>query len=335
MKSLLPVLKYIFLLAIGALLLWLAFRGQDLGLIWKQLLNANYTWVLLSVLVSMLAHYVRGLRWKMLIKPLGYAPSNANMFHSVMIGYLANLAVPRMGEVSRCGVLTRTDKIPMNSLIGTVIVERIIDVLFLFGILFLSILIEYNIIKDFLFSNIIQPFIEKFQNAGSYLFLLIALILLAIVFVWVIRKYHQQLLSNKIYKKIWDILMGFKDGILSVLKLEQKGLFILYSAFIWAMYALSTWLCFFAIEPTGGLSLSAGLFIMAVGGIGMSAPVQGGIGAYEAAIQLALLVYGINSTDGLLYATLNHSSQILSILLVGSISLLFIFINYKKNENNG
>jgi uncharacterized membrane protein YbhN (UPF0104 family) len=99
---------------------------------------------------------------------------------------------------------------------------------------------------------------------------------------------------------------------------------------IWALYTLSTWLCFFAIAPTSGLTMSSAIFIMAVGGVGMSAPVQGGIGAYEAAIQLALLVYGIQSADGLTYATLNHSSQILSILVVGSISLLFIFINNKK-----
>ncbi len=335
MKSTLPVLKYIFLLAIAAVLLWLAFRGQDLNLIWQQLLKANYSWVFLSVFVSMLAHYARALRWKMLIKPLGYAPKNSNMFHSVMIGYLANLAVPRMGEVSRCGVLTRTDKIPLNSLIGTVIIERIIDVLFLLGILLLSVLIEYNTIQEFLFTSIINPFLSKFQNAASSIFILILFILMMGLVFYLLRKYHQQLLNNKIYKKIWEVLLGFKDGVLSILKLEQKGLFIIYSVFIWAMYTLSTWLCFFAIEPTSSLSISSALFIMAVGGIGMSAPVQGGIGAYEAAIQLALLVYGINSADGLIYATLNHSSQILSILLVGSISLLFIFINYKKNENNG
>lgn len=323
------------LLAVAALLLWLAFRGQDLKTIWQQLKQANFSWVLLSVFVSLLAHYVRGLRWKMLVKPLGYAPKNSNMFHAVMIGYLANLAVPRMGEVSRCGVLTKTDEIPLQGLIGTVIIERIIDVLFLLGILILSVLIEYQTIKEFLNTNIIEPFLAKFQNPSASLVLILLFILMMLLAGYLLKRHHQQLLKNKLYKKIWEILMGFKDGILSILKLEQKGLFILYSVFIWAMYTLSTWLCFFAIAPTSGLSLSAGLFIMAIGGIGMSAPVQGGIGAYEAAIQLALVVYGISSADGLIYATLNHSSQILSILIVGSISLLFIFINRKKYANKG
>ncbi len=318
----------------AVILLWFAFRGQNIKEIWHHLLNANYAWVLASVLVSILAHYVRGLRWKMLIEPLGYKPKSSNMFHSVMIGYLANLAVPRMGEVSRCGVLNRTDKIPLNALIGTVIIERIMDVLFLIGILMLSVLIEYSTIHEFLFTNIINPFLGKFQNASSSVLILFLLMLTGAIAIYLLKIYHRKLLSNKIYNKIWGLLLGFKDGVLSILKLEQKGLFIFYSIFIWAMYTLSTWMCFFAIEPTSNLSMGSAIFIMAVGGLGMSAPVQGGIGAYEAAIQLALLVYGINSADGLIYATLNHSSQILSILFVGSISLLFIFINYKKNENN-
>lgn len=330
MKAALPILKYILLLAIGALLLWLAFRGQDLSKIISELKNANYNWVFLSVLFSFVAHYARGLRWKMLVKPLGYSPSNMNMFNAVMVGYLANLAVPRMGEVSRCGVLTKTDKVPLQSLVGTVIVERIIDVLFLLGILVLAVLLEFNTIKDFLYSNIINPVLDKFQNAQASLILLLVLVAIFFIVFILIKKYHTTLLNNKLYAKIWNVLLGFKDGILSVNKMERKGLFIFYSILIWAMYTLSTWVCFFAIEPTSGLSLSTALFVMAVGGIGMSAPVQGGIGAYEAAIQIALLVYGVSSSDGLSYATLNHSSQILSILVVGSISLLFIFINNKK-----
>lgn len=330
MKTIVPILKYVLLLAVGAILLWLAFRGQDLSKIVSELKNANYSWVFVSVFVSLIAHYVRGLRWKMLVKPLGYSPSNFNMFNAVMVGYLANLAVPRMGEVSRCGVLTKTDEVPLQSLIGTVIIERIIDVIFLLGILILSILIEFSTIKDFLFTNILNPILEKFQNAQASLLLAIALFLVLIIAFLLIKKYHQKLLNNKIYAKLWNVISGFKDGILSVSKMQNKGLFIFYSVVIWAMYTISTWVCFFAIAPTSELSLSTALFVMAVGGIGMSAPVQGGIGAYEAAIQVALLVYGISSADGLSYATLNHSSQILSILIVGSISLLFIFISNKK-----
>ena len=296
--------------------------------------NANYFWVIASALVSIVAHYIRGLRWKMLIKPLGHEPSNANTYHAVMVGYLANLAVPRMGEISRCGVLNRSNKIPLNSLIGTVIIERIIDVLFLLSILVFSVLLEYNRIFDFIKINILVPMFDKFSNSSLIIYLIIGMLLIAILAIYVIRIYHKKLLSIKLYNKLYEIIIGFKEGILSVIKMEKKGLFILYSVSIWFLYILSTYLCYFAIESTSTLSFSSAIFVMAVGGIGMSAPVQGGIGAYEATVQLGLLVYGVAAVNGLAYATLNHSSQILSILIFGSISLIYIFLKFRKNKDD-
>lgn len=316
------------------MLLWLAFRGQDLQKILFDLRNANYFWVIASALVSIVAHYIRGLRWKMLIKPLGHEPSNANTYHAVMVGYLANLAVPRMGEISRCGVLNRSNKIPLNSLIGTVIIERIIDVLFLLSILVFSVLLEYNRIFDFIKINILVPMFDKFSNSSLIIYLIIGMLLIAILAIYVIKIYHEKLLSIKLYNKLYEIIIGFKEGILSVIKMEKKGLFILYSVSIWFLYILSTYLCYFAIESTSTLSFSSAIFVMAVGGIGMSAPVQGGIGAYEATVQLGLLVYGVAAVNGLAYATLNHSSQILSILIFGSISLIYIFLKFRKNKDD-
>jgi uncharacterized protein (TIRG00374 family) len=314
--------------------LWLAFRGQDLQKIVLDLRNANYLWVIASAMVSIVAHYIRGLRWKMLIKPLGHEPSNANTYHAVMVGYLANLAVPRMGEISRCGVLNRTNKIPLNSLIGTVIIERIIDVLFLLSILVFSILLEYSRIFDFIKINILIPMFDKFSSSSILIYVFIGMLVIAVAVLYIIKAYHEKLLSIKLYNKLFEILIGFKEGILSVIKMEKKGLFIVYSAAIWILYILSTYLCYFAIESTSNLSFSSAIFVMAVGGIGMSAPVQGGIGAYEATVQLGLLVYGIAAVNGLAYATLNHSSQILSILIFGSISLLYIFLKFRKNKND-
>lgn len=313
--------------------MWLAFRGQDLQKIISDLKNANYFWVIASVVVSIFAHYIRALRWKMLIKPLGHEPSNANTYHAVMVGYLANLAVPRMGEISRCGVLNRTNKIPLNNLIGTVIIERIIDVLFLLSILVFSILLEYNRIFDFIKINILEPMFDKVSSSSILLYVFIAILLIALIVFYIIKAYHEKLLSIKLYNKLFEILVGFKEGVLSVIKMEKKSLFIFYSASIWFLYILSTFLCYFAIESTSGLSFSSAIFVTAVGGIGMSAPVQGGIGAYEATVQLGLLVYGIAAVNGLAYATLNHSGQILSILIFGSISLLYIFLRFRKNKD--
>lgn len=315
------------------MLLWFAFRGQNLQDIFDELKSANYSWVFISVLVSIVAHYFRALRWNLLIKPLGYSPSSSNTFHAVMIGYLANLAVPRMGEVSRCGILNRTDKVPLNSLIGTVIIERIIDVVFMLGILAFSIFIQYQEIFEFIKVNILSGFLKKIPNTSSILILLGVLIIFGLLFFQVLKKYHQSFLKFKFYQKIMNLLIGFKEGILSVIKMDKKGLFIFYSFMIWLLYILSTYFCYFAISATSNLSFVSAIFIMAVGGIGMSAPVQGGIGAFEASVQMGLLVYGIEASNGLSYATLSHGAQILSILLVGSISLIYIFVKYRKNAH--
>ncbi len=315
------------------MLLWLAFRGQNLEQIAFDLKNANYFWVLASVIVSVFAHYIRALRWNMLIQPLGFKPSNSNTFHAVMIGYLANLAVPRMGEVSRCGVLNRSDKIPLNNLIGTVIVERIIDVIFMLSILALSILIQFKQIFGFINENIFKNLINKLPSSTFIIVFILIIIVTVITFYFLAKKYHQSFLRFTFYQKIWNVLLGFKDGIVSVIKMENKWKFIFFSILIWMFYILSTYLCYFAIEATSGLTFISAIFIMAIGGLGMAAPVQGGIGAFEASVQLGLLVYGIDASSGLSYATLSHSSQILSILVLGSISLIYIFAKYRKSTN--
>lgn len=315
------------------MLLWLAFRGQNLEQIAFDLKNANYFWVLASVIVSVFAHYIRALRWNMLIQPLGFKPSNSNTFHAVMIGYLANLAVPRMGEVSRCGVLNRSDKIPLNNLIGTVIVERIIDVIFMLSILALSILIQFKQIFGFINENIFKNLINKLPSSTFIIVFILIIIVTVITFYFLAKKYHQSFLRFTFYQKIWNVLLGFKDGIVSVIKMENKWKFIFFSILIWMFYIISTYLCYFAIEATSGLTFISAIFIMAIGGLGMAAPVQGGIGAFEASVQLGLLVYGIDASSGLSYATLSHSSQILSILVLGSISLIYIFAKYRKSTN--
>ena len=324
MKS---TVKYLLFLGIGVALLWFSFRNQNLALLWEGLKSANYYWVAISVLISIFAHWLRAKRWKMLFVPLGYQAKTSNTFHAVMIGYLANLAFPRMGEVSRCAVLNETEKMPLTTLIGTVLVERIIDVLFLFGLLMLSIIILYKEINVFIFDNFLSPILNKINNAVNLIIPSIILIIILVVLFFLIRK---KINTWAITLKIKAFLIEIKKGFLSVLKLENSGQFILLSFGIWACYLLSTYLCFFAIPATSQLNLSVGLFVMVAGGIGMSAPVQGGIGAFEAAVSIALLVFGIPENYGLSYAAISHGSQILSVIIVGSISLFFVFLAKRK-----
>lgn len=324
MKS---TLKYILFLGLGGALLWFSFRNQNLLLLGESLKSANYYWVALSVVVSIFAHWLRALRWKMLFEPIGYQAKTTHTFYAVMIGYLANLAFPRMGEVSRCAVLNKTDQMPISTLIGTVVVERIIDVIFLLGLGLLAILILYKEINVFVFENFIGPLFTKLNSAVDLIIPAIGMSLVLGILFFLVRK---KINAWHITQKIKTFILSLKKGLLSVLELKNRLRFFGLSVGIWACYFLATYLCFFAIPATSQLNLSIGLFVMVAGGIGMSAPVQGGIGAFEAAVSISLLVFGIKENDGLSYAAISHGSQILSILVVGSISLFFVFLIKRK-----
>jgi hypothetical protein len=320
-------LKYILFLGLGGALLWFSFRNQNLLLLGESLKSENYYWVALSVLVSIVAHWLRALRWKMLFEPIGYQPKTTHTFYAVMIGYLANLAFPRMGEVSRCAVLNKTDNMPIATLIGTVVVERIIDVIFLLGLGLLAILILYKEINVFVYNNFIAPLITILNSAVGLIIPAIVISLVLVVLFFLIRK---KINAWHITQKIKAFTLSLKKGFLSVLQLKNRLRFFGLSVGIWTCYLLATYLCFFAIPATSQLNLAIGLFVMVAGGIGMSAPVQGGIGAFEAAVSISLLVFGIQENDGLSYAAISHGSQILSILVVGSISLFFVFLIKRK-----
>jgi len=322
-------LRYSILFILGCVLVYFTFRGQNFTELVNSIKSANYNWIAASILVSFFAHFIRGLRWKMLIKPLGFTPSNASAYHAVMIGYLANLAFPRMGEITKCGILNKTDKIPVNALIGTVITERFFDLIFLILVLGLAILLRFQTISGFV-SDQLKVLLEKISNSGTLLFFgLIVFLVLILVTYFIISK----LLKNNsgIALKIKNLIQGLKNGVLTVIDMENKGLFVLYSFLIWILYLLSTWFCFYAIKATSGLGFSEAVAILGIGGIGMTAPVQGGIGAYHWIVSEGLLLFNIAKADGLAYATINHSTQTLFIIVGGFISLVYIFI-FRKSE---
>ncbi len=321
-------LKYILLFIASIILLWLAFKGQDIQKLWFDLQNANYFWVTVSALSCLLAHFIRAVRWQMLIRTLNYNPKLANTFYAVMVGYLANLALPRMGEISRCAILVKTDKIPANSLLGTVIVERFIDLLMLIIIVLLAIFLQFDIIFNFFKTNL------SFNVNNLYLNITIAFLILLFICAAGYLAYRL-LLKNKekgIGKKIFNLFVGLKEGIISVFKMDKKGWFLFHSLFIWFLYFLSTYLCFFAINATENLTVGAAFSVLVFGSLAMLAPVQGGIGAYHWMVSQGLLIYNIAKADGLAYATIIHSSQTIIILLIGSISLLFVLIQSNKEK---
>ncbi len=327
-------MKYFLLLLVGLALLWLAFRGVDIQSTFNELRETNIFWVLVSVITSLIAFTSRAHRWNMLIRPSGYKPGLYKTTIALMIGYLANLAVPRLGEVTRCGTLSKSGKIPFDLLIGTVIVERALDVLCLLICLLLTAVITYDRLGNFLNEHLFIPLEEKvfqvFLSPYFYFFLL--MLMVAIFFVRIRRKKSDTDSDNRrgIGSKIADLLKGIMEGLRSIRKLDNPGAFIFHTVLIWVMYYMMSYTCFFALPATSGLSLEAGLFVLVVGGMGMSAPVQGGIGAYHILVSQGLLLYGVSNEHGLAFATLMHTSQTLVVILFGALAFLLLSLSKKS-----
>ena len=233
------------LLLVAAGLLLYALRGMNVGYIISQVFSANIFWVLVSGLISIIAFVVRAHRWNLLIEPMGYSPTLKNTTYSVMVGYFANLALPRLGEVSRCGALSKAESIPFNKLLGTVIIERIIDVICLLICILLAAAIEFKRLGNFFQQKVFGPLNEKVQQViGSPVLLAVIILVLVILLfaaIYFIRK------SKGSESKISKILKGFIDGLRSVANLKRPWLFIFQSAFIWVLYYLGVYTALFCI----------------------------------------------------------------------------------------
>lgn len=323
-------LKYLILLLIGLVLLYFAFKGQDLNLLLEDLRKAEYVWVFASILFAYLAHLLRAYRWRMMISSLGYGtPSLINTFYAVLIGYLANLAFPRMGEVSRCGVINKINKIPLVKLFGTVVAERLIDLLMLGLIIFLAIVLQFGLLSDFLYHNLLIKLNGRVGHL-TLLFIVSCLLILLFVLYYIFKKRE----TMGVWAQIHNFYLDMKSGIFSIKSMGNKGGFIACSILIWLMYGISVYLCFFALKATAELGPLVALSTLVFSSLAMIAPVQGGIGAFHWMVSEGLTIYGIERSEGLAFALLLHSSQTLIILFTGSISLILLFIKSPKKIGN-
>ena len=337
MKKILSITKYLLLTGIAFTLLWFALKNYSLAELLDDMLKVNYTWVFVSVAVSLLSHWFRAYRWNLLLKPLGYRDlTTTRTFMALMSGYLVNLAVPRMGEVTRCGMLKKMDDVPMTNTVGTVLTERLFDLIMLVSLLLLTLGLEFNLLKDFIY-NFLNENLTKFDSIlqSLYKVAMWASGISAVLFVLAIsfRKALKTRLSKfAFYEKFRSLGKQLLEGLLSFRKLENVGGFFFSTFMIWFCYFGMSYVVFFSIDGMENLGWVAGLAVTVFGGVAMTAPVQGGIGAYHLIVPAVLLAYGIGGKDGLLYATVVHSSQTLSMLSVGGISILgSIMISKKKN----
>ena len=318
------IIKYILFISVSSVLMYFAFKDQNLAEIVSKLKNIEYSWLLLSMGFGAIAIISRGVRWIYLIKALGYNSSIKNSVNSVAVGYLTNILIPRAGEISRCTSLQQVEKIPFNKLFGTIILERVIDFAILISLILVSFLYKYQEINSF-FSEILGSSNESLLTNPILVFLIIFSLILYLL--------KNQVKKLKYYEKIKSLVSGVKEGFISLKNLDHKTPFILHTILIWLMYLLMTYVCFFAIVETKNLNIFDGVYILVIGGLGMVVPSQGGIGSYHLAVKIGLVGIGIAAQPALLFAFAVHTAQTLMTIIFGIISsLLLLSHNKSKNE---
>ena len=324
------IIKFLLLLIVAGGLLFFAFRGMSIDKIIQGMLEANFFWLLLSVIISIAALVSRAYRWKLLIEPLGYSPLLRRTFYALMVGYFANLAIPRLGEITRCGSLNKTESVPFSSLLGTVIVERAVDVISLLICMLLTVIIEYKRLGNYLNDKIINPIGQKLKYSFTSPLVIISIIVFITIAFLAVRYFRKKAKQKDKEKGVSHFIKELIKGLKSIAYLKRPWQFIFHSVLIWVLYYFSGYVAFFAL-PTIHLGPGAALFILTLGGVAMSAPVQGGIGVYHLLVSEGLMLYGLSHQDGLTFATLVHASQMAVVVLFGSVSLFLLFLENKKN----
>jgi uncharacterized protein (TIRG00374 family) len=309
-------LRYILLFLLGLTAIYFVFKGQNQKEIFSYIKHANYYWIALSALIVLCAHLVRALRWQMLINALGKPISLSSTFYAVMIGYLANLAFPRLGEVSRCGVLKKKVDLSFTELFGTVITERLVDLISLLIVAMITIALQYQLI----YASLHELLRSKTFNYETLWFIVLVFFIFIITIYWIYIKNTE----HPFVKKIIAFLMDLKKGLYSISKLKNSWLFIGYSTLMWTLYILSVYIAFQALPTTYQLGMNAAFCVIVFGSLGMIAPVQGGIGAFHFMVTKALQFYGVETESGITIATLMHSSQTFIIIVIGFLSLFLI-----------
>lgn len=333
-KKALQWLQYIFFLALGIFLVWWSvgkIKGDDWEEIKAALRNTDY-WLLIPVVVLLLiSHYSRALRWKILMQPLGYNPSTLNTYFSVLIGYLANLAVPRLGEVLKCTILARYEKVPANKLVGTIVAERAFDLICLLIVFAFTIFSQIDVIGKFA-SDLINKIISS--KTGNIDGIKIAIVLgILVVGLLIVRFIMHRFAHIHVISKITEFIKGIWQGLISVRYVKNKGWFFFHSVTIWVCYLLSIQVGFYAMQATSNLGIKPSLSVLSLGSIGMIVT-QGGIGAYPLLVQETMVLYGITENIGKAFGWLLWLVQFFLVIVFGFLSLgLLPIINRKKLQH--
>ena len=320
------IIQFTLFLALGLFLLWYttaSLSKEEVQKVEELVLKANLSYIFPCIGALLLSHYIRAVRWKMMLDELGPQPGITNVFLSVLIGYFLNLVFPRLGEIAKCTLLGKYEKMPVDKLIGTIVAERFLDLICLIIVIFLTIVTQFEQVGAYA-KELTQHFFSKFSDSSSTLmvaFILITLFFIAIY--WIFKK-------STWLNSVITFLGGLKEGLFAIGKIKKKSLFIAYTILIWFLYLLSIRIGFYSLLETSTLSWVPSLTILTFGSFAMIAT-QGGVGAYQLAVQKTLTIYGIAEVIGLAYGWLLWLVQTFMLLVVGPVSMfLLFFFNRKK-----
>lgn len=328
------ILQYIFFLGGGILLIWWQFHNMTPDQVIKfklALSNANYKMFVPVIFMALASHISRSVRWKILIAPMGYKPSLFNTFGVIMVGYLANSFVPRLGEILKCTLLAKYEKIPAQKLIGTIVVERVFDFLCYLVFIVITIIIQFKLVGNFV-KDELTKIIQNTSGISFWtnLLLIIAGIILVIFILrFLIKKYS----SGKFILRLKSFISGLKEGIASIKNLQKRGWFLFHTIFIWSMYLLQIYVGFSAIQEVSHLGLNAACSVLTLATLAMIIT-PGGIGTFPTAVFLVLGLYNIEASTGEAFGWIMWGATTFIILFFGSLSLILLFFNNRNTQTN-
>lgn len=334
-KNLFSTIQFAIFFGLGIFLVWWSIHklsNEQYAQFIDALKSANYLLVLPVFAILTLSHISRAIRWKILMASMGYKPKLSNTFAAVMVGYLANFAFPRLGEVLKCTILSKYEKVPPDKLVGTILVERAVDLISFGIVMIISLLTQAKIVGAYTKEKIDEYILAGDKTDIIIRFSIMGGILLAgfLILRYIFKKYHH----IKIVDRIKNIVKGVIEGLLSIKNLQNKWLFIFHSVLIWSCYLAATYIGFLAINDTAGLPVLASFPVLSFGTIA-TIITPGGIGAYPDLLKIAMGLYGISVSAGLANGWLQWSAQFVLTLVVGCASLIALpYINKKKHESH-
>lgn len=324
------VFWFIFFLLFGLASLYFTYYKFSLYTLLKTISSARLLWYIPVLLATIICHLLRAARWQLLIKASNTSIKFSSSLLAILIGYFINFMTPRFGEIARCIVVRSTDNVPLEKALGTVFMERFVDVLSLFSLFCIVCIFYFDTLRLLIIQKIWEP-VKNYLYSTNNTFWLFALcgffivVLITAVLLWI--KY-----KDGVKSRFAQVIENFISGFISIVHLKQKGLFFIYTVLIWVMYILMTYFWFFSLPETAHLNVSAALFVVSIAGIARALPVQAyGMGLYQNAVMHVLVFLGVPTGIGLSLGTIIYSGQTLFYLISGGACFMYYLLIMKKN----